>query len=74
MLIGHATSSCVDGGTPLQRFEVANGVGITRLQDRKRLTWFLNTVTNSFAANTVVRPHGICELVGDKGGAKWLKG
>ena len=52
MLIGHATSSCVDGGTPLQRFEVAHGTGITRLQDRKRLTWFLNTVTNRVAANT----------------------
>jgi hypothetical protein len=52
MLIGHATNSCVDCGTPLQRFEVAHGTGITRLQDRKWLTWLLNTVINSFAVNT----------------------
>jgi hypothetical protein len=67
MLIGHATSSCVDGGAPLKRVEVAHGNGITQMQDRKRLTWFLNTATNCFAANTWSVPHGICEVAGDKG-------
>jgi hypothetical protein len=52
MLIGHATSSCVDDQTPLQQFEVTYGIGLTRLRNRKGPTRLLNTVTHSFADNT----------------------